>query len=224
MPTQPYFVNGKRVPGVTTVIGSTLGWAKDALMYWAWKLGMDGIDYRKVKERAADAGTIAHDMIECDLKGKTYVIPEGTPDELLVPATNAFKNYLTWKKTVNFKVIALEFAFTSEEDFYGGCIDCVAEINGQVCIFDWKTSNSLHEDYAIQLSGYEKGWNENNPDNPITGGVYLLRIDKETAGWDWIYREKLEIKTDRGVAVRIFAVFKALRFIYSCRTSLKRFL
>jgi len=52
---------GKRIPGVTTVI-SNLGWSKGGLMHWAWEQGINGIDYKETRDKAADTGTIAHAM------------------------------------------------------------------------------------------------------------------------------------------------------------------
>lgn len=53
--------SGMIVPGVTTVLSLL---AKPALIYWAWNLGMQGEDYRKIKEKAADIGTVTHYLVE----------------------------------------------------------------------------------------------------------------------------------------------------------------
>ena len=53
--------NGKRVPGASTV--AKIGDDPSALMYWAWDLGKQGIDYKKAREQAADIGTLAHFLI-----------------------------------------------------------------------------------------------------------------------------------------------------------------
>ena len=57
---------GKRLPSVTTIIGRF----KDSggFVHWAWDLGIQGIDYRKVRDAAADAGTIAHHLVEADIR------------------------------------------------------------------------------------------------------------------------------------------------------------
>jgi len=97
MPANIYkTADGKRVPGVTTVIGGNLGWNKQALMYWANQVGLDGRNHREVSEEAADTGTIAHAMVEAELKGldwKELVDIKGVTDEQLGRAENA---YLAW--------------------------------------------------------------------------------------------------------------------------------
>src|SRR5512135_3803858 len=55
------------VPGATTVLGVK---KNDALLYWAWDCGIQGKDYRKVRDEAADIGTLAHWMCECHITGK----------------------------------------------------------------------------------------------------------------------------------------------------------
>ena len=56
--------DGTIVPGVTTPLGIL---AKPGLVPWAWNLGREGLDYRKVSEKGMDIGSLAHMMIECDL-------------------------------------------------------------------------------------------------------------------------------------------------------------
>lgn len=72
-PKGGYRVDGKRVPSVTTILNRF----KDsgALMYWAFSQGqayergeIDGL-YSK-RDEAAEAGTIAHALVEEFLKGK----------------------------------------------------------------------------------------------------------------------------------------------------------
>jgi hypothetical protein len=86
MPTREYRnAAGELIPGNTTVIGSNLGWNKQPLMYWAWAEGRDGTNFRESRESAADAGTLAHAMIESDIKDR------GLPDLSKYPAETAKK-------------------------------------------------------------------------------------------------------------------------------------
>ena len=60
--------DGSRVPSVTTALGIL---NKPKLLNWAWKCGVDGLDYRAVRDNAADIGTLAHYFILCHLKHET---------------------------------------------------------------------------------------------------------------------------------------------------------
>lgn len=61
-----YLIDGKRVPSVTTVISRFK--ESGALMYWCWDQGRQGLDYRQTRDAAADAGTIAHAMVEAFIR------------------------------------------------------------------------------------------------------------------------------------------------------------
>ena len=109
MPTQPYKDrNGKRVPGVTTVIGGNLGWNKGALMYWAWNEGVNGRNFRDTSQKAADIGTIAHAMVEAELKDKDWkkiVDLRNVTDEMIDRAENSYLAWLERARTVNFTLV-----------------------------------------------------------------------------------------------------------------------
>jgi hypothetical protein len=191
MPTINYTLkDGTKIPGVTTVIGQNLGWNKGALMGWAYNQGKAGLPMRDTAQKAAEAGTIGHYLIDCEIKG---VNPETStyPKELLDKAETAYLNFLEWSKMVAFKSIATEIHLVSEEYQYGATPDCIAEIQGKLCLLDWKTGNGVYEDHIIQLAAYRQAWEENKPELPLDGGFHLLRIDKETAAFDHHFRHAL---------------------------------
>ena len=63
-----YEYNGVIVPRVTEILSTMIH--KDALMYWANKLGFRNISYSSALETAANIGTKAHKAIEVFLKEK----------------------------------------------------------------------------------------------------------------------------------------------------------
>ena len=60
--------DGKPLEGVTTILGQNLGWSSGALIGWAYSRGKNGLSLRD--QEALDIGTLAHQMIEADIKGK----------------------------------------------------------------------------------------------------------------------------------------------------------
>lgn len=189
MPTINYKrKNGERVSGTTTIISQNLGWNKQQLMWWANQEGLAGRNHRETAQRAADAGTIAHYLIECDIKGRD---PDtsNVPIDLMMKADQCFENYKHWKETVNFVMRDSELSLVSEKWGYGSTVDCIAVINGKLCLFDWKSSNGVYADYLIQIASYKTNYEENTGDT--IEGIYLLRIDKETAAWTFHYWQEL---------------------------------
>jgi len=218
MPTQIYKTkDGKKVPGVTTTI-SQLGWSKQPLMYWACSQGQKYPDLptyealNKERDAAADAGTVSHEMIDCDLKGNEFDSSKYSA-EILSKAETGFLNYLEWKRGANLKVVASETPLVSEMYLYGGTIDCLAIIRDRLTLLDWKTSNAVYEDHLIQIAAYAVLWEENFIDQPIKGGFDLLRISKETGAFTHYHWDSLP---------ECFKAFLHLRDLYNIKTTLKK--
>lgn len=191
MPTIQYRNKvGERVPGVTTVIGQNCGWSKKGLMYWAWDCGVKGLDYRKVSDFAASAGTIAHEMIEFDLKGKKFDGSKYLP-ELVQKAETSYLNFLEWKDNMKFEIVEIEPHLVSEQFQYGLTPDVIPRVKNRLCIFDWKTGNDIYPDTLCQLEAYRRGWDEVHPDTPIEGGYHLIRLSKEEAAFVHYYWQEL---------------------------------
>ena len=167
--------DGKRVPSVTTIISKFK--ESGGLIHWAWDLGIQGIDYRKVRDEAANAGTLAHNMVEAMITGGDPMASTG-PEEQLTKARNAFRLYEEWAKQSNLRVIETEVQLVSERYRFGGCLDAMF-VNERLSLGDWKTSNSVYSDYLYQLAGYAILWEENRPDQPIDGGYHLMRFAKD---------------------------------------------
>jgi hypothetical protein len=181
---------GAIVPGVTTIIGLL---NKPFLVPWAWKLGMAGEDYRKVTDKAADIGTIAHYLVECHLRGietDPAHMAEFSKANLDV-AELTFHKFKDWWEQQGLKtftctdmdgekVVTAEVKLVSESLLYGGCIDGLAITPAKLrLLLDIKTSKAIYDEHKIQLSAYWHLWEENNPKLPIDQ-AYIIHLDKET--------------------------------------------
>ena len=91
---QRYFVNEKRVPGTTTILGVL---NKPALMYWAWDLGCQGIDYRKYTDEMAKIGTLVHERIEAHIKGSEVNFDDFTKTQITLSDVG-FSKFLEWEQ------------------------------------------------------------------------------------------------------------------------------
>ena len=168
MGTQPYYVDGVRVPGTTTIINAYK--KSDGLVHWAWDLGRQGLDYRNVRDNAAETGTKAHSLIEADIRKQEFI----TTDEA---AIKAFGAYQEWRQHTTLQPTHTETPLVSRQYHYGGTLDTML-IQGKLSLGDWKTSNAIYIEYLMQLAAYKHLWEENFPDQPITGGLHLLRVSK----------------------------------------------
>ena len=186
--------SGKRVPGVTTIIGRF----KDSggLLWWAFEQGkcaergeIDSL-YDK-RDAAGDAGTLAHELVEAHIN--KLPLPDGPDNEKGHQAWQGYQNYIRWAEDNRIRVISQEIGMVSEEHQFGGCPDALGvDSRGLLCLLDWKTSNGVYQDYLIQIAAYRQLWEENNPMEPIEGGFHLLRFSKEHADFSHHYWSNLD--------------------------------
>lgn len=175
-PTEGYKIDGKRIPGVTTITGRF----KDSggLIAWAWQQGRDGKDFRETRDTAATAGTAVHSMIECDWSGKPFDSTIYKPD-VLEKAEHAYLAYLAWKEQTRLAIVHSELALISQKYEFGGTLDAIM-VQGKLCLGDYKSSNGVYPDMLVQVAGgYAVLWDENYPDEPLDG-MQLIRFSKPT--------------------------------------------
>lgn len=180
-----YYVDGKRVPGVTTITGRFK--ESGGLIHWAWDLGMQGINYRETRDEAASSGHIGHDMIETFLLDGNlddYEFPADAGEDTIAAAESGFAMYQKWSEQSKLRVIDTEVEMVSERHRFGGRCDAVGFVSDELCILDWKTSGALYVETLLQVVGYKILWEETRPDQPITGGVHVCRFSKDHADFE----------------------------------------
>lgn len=165
---------GDILPGVTTIIGDIL--AKPALIHWAWNLGMEGKDYRKERDKAADIGTIAHYLISCHLKGEEADINEFSP-AALEKATKAFGAFLDFEKQHKLETLLVEKPLISEKLYYGGTPDWYGICDGKPTLLDFKTGKRIYPEFKLQIAAYKYLLQLHGHE---VKEQHLLQIDKES--------------------------------------------
>ena len=118
--TRYYTANGTLVPGVTTVTGLL---NKPALVIWANRLGLEGINTNDYVDKAAKIGTLIHYLVECHITKKT---PELYGNELQL---------------------------VSEKYKYGGSMDFYAKVDGELEILDFKSGKGIYDEHFLQVGG-----------------------------------------------------------------------
>jgi hypothetical protein len=172
--------DGTRVPGVTTILGKF----KDpgGLMYWAWDLGMQGKDFREERDKAADAGTLAHAMIEAVLNGEDPDAPLKDHDaDTQQKARKGYDAYKEWAAISKIEVVDQEMQMVSEVHRFGGTPDAIGYCNGRLSLLDWKTGR-VYPEHLCQLGAYRELWHENHPTDTLES-YHLLRFNKDTGAF-----------------------------------------
>ncbi len=176
-PHQSYYnKQGLKVPGVTTILNSEE--PKFGLYDWIWQCGVDGIDYKQVRDSAGDRGTLAHKMMENKLLHKRTKYDDYTATEI-TQAKNAYKSFNAWLKDNPIKeIIAIEKQLVSNEYDYGGTIDIYCFTDCYELI-DIKTSKHIYDSHLFQLAPYKRLLTENG--YPVDKcRIVQLPIDKSS--------------------------------------------
>jgi hypothetical protein len=198
--------DGTVVPGASTV--AKVGSDSSALLHWAWQCGVDGLDYRKVRDTAADIGTLCHFMIECHLTGKEPDLDAFSADDIK-RAKVSFDKFREFWEREELKIINPETVLVSDKYRYGGTLDApCTNKNGDIILVDWKTSKAIYDEYLYQLAGYENLWNEDGGEFGQTkiNRRVIVRIGKKDEG-DFEVRWLSDLKNE-------FEIFKAQLNLY----------
>lgn len=191
--------SGKRVPGVTTIIGRFK--ESGGLIRWAYQQGMASErgeigDLYEKRDEAGEAGTLAHDMVEAHIKvedPEALVDTDKYSEEVISLARRGFNNFVKWQEGSRLKVEYTEEPLVCNEYDYGGTPDGIGiDSDDRYCLIDWKTGNACYPDFLVQMAAYKVMWEENHPDKIITGGFHLVRFSKEYADFTHHYFEDLD--------------------------------
>ena len=176
MPTTKYYNEaGKRLQSFSTK-AKNIGWGHYNLMRWANAQGLEGNSLDEAKATVTMPGTIAHLLVECDLKGTKADLSRYDQEDI-EKAHVSYSNYILWKQQWKIKPIFVEEPMVSERFQYGGCPDLFAHCTLGNGLFDWKTGRR-YASIFVQLAAYGnlieevKGFN-------VNGGFHCLRIPKD---------------------------------------------
>lgn len=194
---------GLWLPGVTGILGVIGGDKTGALMGWATKTALGQVENvltkhlngsgaadihmtsewiaelmkearkrpKQVKEAAGDLGTRAHAVIDAIIRGEA--VPPVTED-----IKSVVDGFLSWWKGSGFTFVAGDTRVASIEYQYGGSLDALAtDRSGRLILLDWKTSNSIREDYCFQIGAYSQAFIETYGLKPEAG--VCVRFGKE---------------------------------------------
>lgn len=100
---------------------------------------------KQIGQEAADIGTLFHGWAEAHVNGK-----EVSMDTFPPQAQSAIRGFLEWEKANKVKYLSTEQTFYNCQMDYAGTADCVAEVNGELSMIDYKTAKGIYANYIIQ--------------------------------------------------------------------------
>jgi len=184
--------DGTQVPGASTIC--KIGDDQSNLIQWAWNLGNKGQDFKKVRDQAADIGTVTHFLIECHFHGWEPDLSDFAAADI-ERAQIAFRNFKAFWDEQELTVLEPEVQLVSEEHCFGGTIDAPSvDKQGRIVLLDWKTSSGIYLSQKLQLAAYERLWNENRPEQTVQRRA-VVRIGKDRAddhSIEWMFSSQPE--------------------------------
>jgi hypothetical protein len=163
-----YWLDGKPVPGVTTLIGK--GLPKPAIPYWAAKSvaeyvadnpdgveqlrtmgrepmvgALKGVPWQK-RDEAAVRGTDVHALAEEIIHGRQVEVPEHLMEHV--------EGYVRFLDRFDVEPIVTEVSVANRAHWWAGRPDAIVRLDGQVWLLDWKTSSGVYGETALQTAAY----------------------------------------------------------------------
>ena len=159
-------------------------------MGWSRKEALKGEDPNKIRDVAAEIGTLAHALIE-EYLGLTYETVEPKPvdrDEYtkadLKKANKSFQAYMEWEGKQEIEVLKSELQLPHPYLMYGGTIDMIATLDGELTLVDFKTGKNVYNDHVIQVAAYRRLMIDQDSYQeggyPTDAPAIILHISKES--------------------------------------------
>lgn len=216
-------LDGTRVPSVTTVIGVI---AKDFLVRWANKLGLQGIDSTQYVDETAVVGTLAHAWIERHLRGEKFPAEQMVhySPEHEAGARNAWGAYLRWRREHDVVPLLVEAQLVSERMRVGGTVDLLAEVDGRLEVVDFKTSARVYESHVVQLAAYRSLLEEHGHRVEAVRVVLLPRDGEMSAAEALLSPSRPSTERERVLedTSHELKVFEAARALYQAQKEMEK--
>ena len=203
-----YRRNGKYYPSVTYV----LSYYPKGKHFQDW-LKKVGYSADWIVKKAGEEGTQVHEMIEDYLNGEELNflqngIPMYNPD-----IWQMFLKFVDFWEEYKPTLIETEVHLFSDELKVAGTCDMVCELNNELWIIDFKTSNHLQTTYDLQTAVYGKMYEECYGKKADRYGVLWLKSSKRKKSQDKIQGkgwEMYESKRTQDENIDIFLTVKKL--------------
>ncbi len=154
-----------------------------AFYKWLAEKGWD--ESIAIKNSAGNRGSKVHQALESyEIKKEIkmddgFLNRDGKEEELTVEEWEAIISFDAWHKKFKPKLIKNEHVVWCDEYKYAGTLDRLYEINGEIWLIEFKTSQQIWPEHEIQLSSY---FYAADP-KPVKMGILQLGYKKNKVGY-----------------------------------------
>jgi len=205
-----YQRNGEYYPSVTYVLSC---YPKGKFFEdWLKKVGYSA-DF--IVKKASQEGTQVHEMIEDYLNGKELKFLEhGIP--MYVPHVwQMFLRFVDFWEEYKPTLIEAEVHLFSDKLKIAGTCDMICEINGELWVIDFKTSNHLQTTYDLQTAIYAKCFEECFNKKVNRTGVLWLKSSKRGPKKDKIQGKGWEMYESKRTQEENLEIYNSVRQLFN---------
>ena len=129
--------------------------------------------WRQVKEETADIGSLAHRVLEQEIKARAGmclhpilplkhdpIMAPGLTEEMVEQANGSVRAGLEFFDAHHIELIQAEAVRWSAKHGYIGTGDLIASVDGVRSVLDFKTGKRLYPEVFLQLAAYQMAWQE----------------------------------------------------------------
>ena len=204
-----YQRNGEYYPSVTYVLSH---YPKGKFFEdWLKKVGYSA-DY--IVKKASEEGTQVHEMIEAYLNGEELKFLEHGRPMYAPNIWQMFLRFVDFWEEYKPTLIEAEIHLFSDKLKIAGTCDMVCEINGELWIIDFKTSNHLQTTYDLQTAIYAKCFEECFGKKVDRTGILWLKSSKRRAKKDKMQGKGWEMYESPRTQEDNLNIYRAVRTLF----------
>tara|TARA_Y100000356_G_scaffold9111_1_gene6523 strand:- start:1631 stop:2392 length:762 start_codon:yes stop_codon:yes gene_type:complete len=168
-----------------------------------------------IAKKAADEGTLVHNLAERYLKGeKIDLMDKDQNPKYDLKIWKMFLRFVDFWETSKAELIETEVFLYSDALNIAGTCDLVCKINDEICIIDIKTSNHLQITYELQSAIYARCFEECYDQKVDKVGILWLKSPKRSykegilqgKGWE-VFESKRSMDENIEIYKHVRAIF-----------------
>ncbi len=153
-----YEFRGQFYPSVTTILDA---YPKGPAFY-EW-LKMAGEKADEIRDSFGKRGSVVHQLTErYDKEEEVHLMSGGEPAYTSLE-WSMFERYIEFSTKFTPEILGIELNYASDTLGYGGTLDRIINLNGELVLIDIKTSNYMHNHFWLQMAAYVKLFEAKNP-------------------------------------------------------------
>ena len=153
-----YHILDRFVPSSTWIAG----YYPKGIAFYKWLADKGWDEAEAIKSAAGDKGSKVHSAISQLLKGGQLKMDDrflnpstNIQEELSVDEWDAIVSFQSWwEETKPSKILKMDATVYNEKENYAGTLDLLCQIENEIWLIDFKTSQYIWPEHELQLSSY----------------------------------------------------------------------